>query len=51
MFLEVWAQEVFRTLSPLKSELKLFVENEDEERDTQEEGEKINEAVHGLAWI
>lgn len=41
MCLEVWAQELFRTLTPLKSELKLFVGHEDGERNTQDEGEEI----------
>lgn len=41
MCLEVWAQELFRTLTPLKSDLKFFVGNENEERNTQEEGEEI----------
>lgn len=35
MCLEVWAQEVFRTLSPLKSELM-----KDGERDTQRKVKK-----------
>ena len=39
MGLEVWAQELFRTLTPLKAELKLFVGNEDGAKNKQEEAE------------